>query len=87
MKRSTQCIYGIGTQLSVTAGLPFVAALIPGQLMLAAYLADVENGSQDRRHGFEQSRNSEWFNCGWTLQELLAPHRLAFADRKWGSSD
>ncbi|MCJ1422053.1 hypothetical protein MMC32_008422 [Xylographa parallela] len=26
---------------------------------------------------------SEWFERGWTLQELLAPHNMEFYDRKW----
>jgi hypothetical protein len=31
------------------------------------------------RHG----QTSEWFERGWTLQELLAPHNMEFYDRKW----
>ncbi|KAJ8514326.1 hypothetical protein ONZ45_g8138 [Pleurotus djamor] len=27
---------------------------------------------------------SEWFKRGWTLQEFLAPQRMAFFDREWG---
>ena len=30
-----------------------------------------------------QFRASEWWTRGWTLQELLAPHRLIFVDRNW----
>ena len=26
---------------------------------------------------------SRWFTRGWTLQELLAPHRIQFLDRNW----
>ena len=36
--------------------------------------------SQDpKRHGLA----SEWFERGWTLQELLAPRHMEFYDRKW----
>lgn len=28
-------------------------------------------------------RHSEWFDRGWTLQELLAPSQLVFFDKKW----
>lgn len=27
---------------------------------------------------------SEWFNRGWTLQELIAPHKVVFRDAVWG---
>ncbi|KAI0439021.1 HET-domain-containing protein [Xylaria telfairii] len=55
-----------------------------------AYLEDVEKGAQERvRPGgtvnpvpFEKSR---WFTRGWTLQELLAPKKVIFFDRKWKS--
>ena len=40
-----------------------------------AFLAD-DKGAGD----FERSR---WFTRGWTLQELLAPHRLFFFDSGW----
>jgi hypothetical protein len=40
-----------------------------------AFLAD-DKGADD----FERSR---WFTRGWTLQELLAPHRLFFFDSGW----
>ncbi|THU97853.1 hypothetical protein K435DRAFT_828534 [Dendrothele bispora CBS 962.96] len=40
-----------------------------------AYLADV------RTHG--DFTSSEWWERGWTLQELLAPPRVHFYDKKW----
>jgi hypothetical protein len=47
------------------------------------YLSDV-----DHRTAFDPSHkdffgNSAWFTRGWTLQELLAPYRLAFYDASW----
>ncbi|KAJ5710543.1 hypothetical protein N7488_004699 [Penicillium malachiteum] len=39
------------------------------------YLNDVENISQFSR--------SEWFQRGWTLQELLAPDEVQFFSKKW----
>ena len=43
-----------------------------------AYLADVEAGG-DRA----QLKNSEWFQRGWTLQELLAPRTVIFMSKDW----
>ncbi|EPE10910.1 het domain-containing protein [Ophiostoma piceae UAMH 11346] len=40
-----------------------------------AYLADVIHE--------EVMMNSEWFDRGWTLQELVAPRRLFFYDASW----
>ncbi|KAK7757458.1 hypothetical protein SLS62_000473 [Diatrype stigma] len=47
-----------------------------------AYLADVP----DRDDVFGEGsafRRSQWFQRGWTLQELLAPGLVWFFDRKW----
>lgn len=41
-----------------------------------AYLQDVTTSAQ-----FSES---EWFNRGWTLQELIAPKSVCFYDRNWG---
>ncbi|KAK6436813.1 hypothetical protein LTR95_006993 [Oleoguttula sp. CCFEE 5521] len=43
-----------------------------------AYLADVERVGDDG--SFEKS---EWFERGWTLQELLAPRTVVFVTRGW----
>jgi hypothetical protein len=40
-----------------------------------AYLQDVSHRGQ--------VRESEWFNRGWTLQELIAPKTVHFYDRGW----
>ena len=40
-----------------------------------AYLQDVTSLSQ--------IKESEWFNRGWTLQELIAPRIVRFYDRNW----
>ncbi|OTA95624.1 hypothetical protein M434DRAFT_28748 [Hypoxylon sp. CO27-5] len=45
-----------------------------GSRICYAYLADVP------RHPF---RKSKWFRRGWTLQELIAPHRLVFYSNSW----
>lgn len=49
-----------------------------------AYLCDVPARST---HNFSDwmkvLRSSEWFSRGWTLQELLAPHKLAFVCFRW----
>jgi hypothetical protein len=44
------------------------------------FLSDVENDTLegDGESAFRQSR---WFNRGWTLQELLAPHSVEFFSR------
>ncbi|KAI0439066.1 heterokaryon incompatibility protein-domain-containing protein [Xylaria telfairii] len=43
-----------------------------------AYLQDVERSERDTAF-----RRSRWFTRGWTLQELLAPRRLAFYNLWW----
>ena len=44
------------------------------------YLRDVELDGVDLRSQF---RASEWWDRGWTLQELLAPDKLIFVDSAW----
>ena len=48
------------------------------------YLRDLP-GKEEGRKGErrEAFRTSGWFKRGWTLQELLAPSRVVFCDRKW----
>lgn len=49
-----------------------------------AYLEDVSIDDMD------QFGSSRWFTRGWTLQELLAPRKLYFYDKRWttlGSKD
>ncbi|KAE8441223.1 hypothetical protein EG329_005623 [Mollisiaceae sp. DMI_Dod_QoI] len=50
-----------------------------------AYLSDVVSLGQEmatfKRSGSE--KDSEWFERGWTLQELLAPREVKFFDMKW----
>ena len=43
-----------------------------------AYLADVER--TDDKSSFDRS---EWFERGWTLQELLAPRTVVFVTKAW----
>lgn len=43
-----------------------------------AYLRDVEGA--EGRGSFERS---QWFERGWTLQELLAPRTVVFLSRTW----
>ena len=56
------------------------------------YLSDVEGSlvcadSSKRETPAAQPRraHSEWFERGWTLQELLAPNQIIFFDRNWQS--
>lgn len=46
-----------------------------------AFLADVTI-EQDHRLGDDFDR-SEWFERGWTLQELIAPQEVVFYDKDW----
>jgi hypothetical protein len=39
-----------------------------------AYLGDVPE---------KKLEDSEWFDRGWTLQELIAPEEVSFFDRDW----
>lgn len=43
-----------------------------------AYLKDVNNPRSE-----SQFCINEWFDRGWTLQELLAPRQIMFLDRSW----
>ncbi|KAI1341951.1 HET-domain-containing protein [Xylariaceae sp. FL0016] len=44
-----------------------------------AYLSDVAS-SDSEEYEYDQS---QWFKRGWTLQELLAPHKVSFYSRSW----
>lgn len=46
-----------------------------------AFLSDVHKGDKME----QEMMSSLWFTRGWTLQELLAPHRLVFYDEHWQS--
>ncbi|KAF5344875.1 hypothetical protein D9758_011545 [Tetrapyrgos nigripes] len=50
--------------------------------MCYAYLSDVRH-SEDPRAGDSTFRRCKWFTRGWTLQELIAPAKLAFYDKDW----
>lgn len=43
-----------------------------------AYLADVDEARDE-----QSFQKSEWFERGWTLQELLAPRTVIFVTRTW----
>ena len=50
------------------------------------YLHDVDASSSSRLGTFHRQQGnqvSEWFERGWTLQELLAPRHMEFYDFKW----
>lgn len=48
-----------------------------------AYLADVRSIDTARDLVLTDFMKSEWFERGWTLQELLAPRILVFCDYAW----
>jgi hypothetical protein len=54
-----------------------------------AYLSDVSASPSQADTGVNVPAweadfcRSEWFACGWTLQELLAPSSVDFFTRKW----
>ena len=53
-----------------------------------AYLSDVDSSQRQMFKSQKAGRKadgleSEWFERGWTLQELLAPQRMEFYDFKW----
>ena len=53
-----------------------------------AYLLDVDKSIPSRQIFESQNpkrhqQKSEWFERGWTLQELLAPQNMEFYDRNW----
>lgn len=44
----------------------------------------VKNGTKDEVESSRRSfRDSKWFTRGWTLQELLAPSKALFFDKRW----
>jgi hypothetical protein len=50
--------------------------------MCYAYLSDVPHGIEIEKEDSAFSK-SRWFTRGWTLQELIAPKRVAFYDESW----
>ena len=48
-----------------------------------AYLSDYDKPAGT--YGFDEQlfRDSKWFTRGWTLQELIAPTKVVFYDRRW----
>ncbi|PIL37657.1 hypothetical protein GSI_01351 [Ganoderma sinense ZZ0214-1] len=48
-----------------------------------AFLTDVPRTDNLTRRG-SSFRTSRWFQCGWTLQELIAPELVVFVSKDWG---
>jgi hypothetical protein len=48
------------------------------------FLADV-TAEEDPFSEDSSFRKSRWFTRGWTLQELMAPRHIQFADKSWNS--
>ena len=48
-----------------------------------AYLQDVSVSQGGGKHYIRQFTRSRWFERGWTLQELLAPHNVEFYTCEW----
>jgi hypothetical protein len=48
-----------------------------------AFLNDMESDDSDTLRA--QFQSSNWFNRGWTLQELIAPSEVLFYDKNWTS--
>lgn len=53
-----------------------------GAKICYALLADVQAGA-DTRDILDQISHSEWFDRGWTLQELIAPDIVVFFNQSW----
>ncbi|KAI0752978.1 heterokaryon incompatibility protein-domain-containing protein [Daedaleopsis nitida] len=53
-----------------------------GAAMCYAYLDDVAHRDNPNALG-SSFRNSKWFQRGWTLQELIAPHSVIFLASDW----
>ncbi|KAK7443548.1 hypothetical protein VKT23_015721 [Stygiomarasmius scandens] len=49
------------------------------------YMADVEEKEDmfGKQSTLEQEGTSQWFRCGWTLQQLIAPRTVIFFDKFW----
>jgi len=47
------------------------------------YLSDVPTAEQDPHTPTSHFRCGQWFERGWTLQELIAPDQVEFYDRNW----
>ncbi|KAH6672942.1 heterokaryon incompatibility protein-domain-containing protein [Halenospora varia] len=48
-----------------------------------AYLSDVHASSSDFNKQLRELAHSNWFNRGWTLQELIAPTVVVFFAHNW----
>jgi len=64
----------------VTANITSMFAYYQNAEVCYAYLAGVEDMIWNWG---EKLKGSEWFNRGWTLQELLAPRTVVFFSKYW----
>ncbi|KAK7443569.1 hypothetical protein VKT23_015742 [Stygiomarasmius scandens] len=76
------CCIDQGNHEDVAATIPSTYAYYQNAEVCYAYLADVEK-KEDMFPGSSLKRGSEWFQRGWTLQELLAPRTVIFFDKSW----
>ncbi|KAL4079042.1 heterokaryon incompatibility protein-domain-containing protein [Scleroderma citrinum] len=76
------CCIDKGSSAILSESLNSMFAWYRAAYVCYAYLQDVDSDGDPSEEGasFEES---EWFNRGWTLQELLAPETLYFFAKDW----
>lgn len=70
------CCINKSSSAELSEAINSMAAWYKNAAFCVAYLHDVVNWATDFRH-------SEWFQRGWTLQELLFSEELVFCNRDW----
>ncbi|THU92432.1 hypothetical protein K435DRAFT_829641 [Dendrothele bispora CBS 962.96] len=72
------CCMDKGNHDEVARDIKSMYAYYESSVVCYAYLVDVYKWNFGR-----ESSPCEWFQRGWTLQELLAPKEVVFFSRKW----
>ncbi|CAD6449784.1 c4a4f13b-e1d9-4f9f-8c10-a2841501f0a2-CDS [Sclerotinia trifoliorum] len=76
------CCIDKSSSAELSESINSMYAWYEGAIVCYVYLTDVPPG-EDPGRSDSAFRKSRWFTRGWTLQELLAPRRVAFFDRRW----
>ncbi|KAK7464312.1 37S ribosomal protein S22 [Stygiomarasmius scandens] len=76
------CCIEQGNHADVNKNVTSMYAYYQNAQICYVYLADVED-KLDMFWEFGKQSGSEWFQRGWTLQELLAPRNVVFFNKHW----
>ncbi|THU78003.1 HET-domain-containing protein [Dendrothele bispora CBS 962.96] len=81
------CCIDKGNHEEIARDIKSMYAYYENSVVCYAYLVDVYEWNELSLHGEKWRKwlfeDSEWFQRGWTLQELLAPKEVVFFSRNW----